>query len=192
VETVQVCFDADEAGRQAAEKTIARLAAEGFKTHRIDLQGGQDTETVLFLNHVVQKQPLFASQTVYVCSPLQLSDARLIDPLTTGMIVPKNQIHPEGTMPTHLNNGGQNASIQPSTPTDNELLLKQALAERVRFLKCHPRMNTYQEEIDRMLDKSGNIRDRMAVLEFMIQEKLLEIQKELYKAVLIFREAVNS
>jgi DNA primase catalytic core len=49
VETVHVCFDADEAGRQAAEKTAARLESEGFTAHRIDLADGKDINDFFLL-----------------------------------------------------------------------------------------------------------------------------------------------
>ncbi|BBO72180.1 hypothetical protein DSCA_61100 [Desulfosarcina alkanivorans] len=49
VETVHICFDADDAGRQAAEKTAARLAAEGFTARRIDLPEGKDINDFFLL-----------------------------------------------------------------------------------------------------------------------------------------------
>lgn len=49
VETVHICFDADEAGRRATEKTAARLKAEGFKTHRIELAEGWDINDFFLL-----------------------------------------------------------------------------------------------------------------------------------------------
>ena len=95
-------------------------------------------------------------------------------------------------MPAHTDNGGENESVQLSSPAGTDQLLKQALAERERFLKRHPHMKAYQEEIDRVLDKSGTIHDRLSVLEIMMQSNLLEIQKQLYRAALIFGEAVQS
>jgi DNA primase catalytic core len=49
VETVHICFDADEAGRQAAEKTAARLESEGFTAHRIDLAEAKDINDFFLL-----------------------------------------------------------------------------------------------------------------------------------------------
>ena len=49
VETVHVCFDADQAGRQAAEKTAVRLESEGFTAHRIDLGQVKDINDFFLL-----------------------------------------------------------------------------------------------------------------------------------------------
>jgi DNA primase len=49
VAMVHVCFDADDAGRQAAEKTATRLESEGFKTHRVDLPDGRDINDFFLL-----------------------------------------------------------------------------------------------------------------------------------------------
>lgn len=94
-------------------------------------------------------------------------------------------------MPFHLNQEGKTTPHQPSNPTDTNRQLKQALVEREHFLKRCPHLNAYQQEIDRILDKSGTHRSRMAVLEILIQGKLLDIQKELYKAALVFKKAVR-
>lgn len=59
--------------------------------------------------------------------------------------------------------------------------LQKALAKRDRYLARHPHLRAFQEEIDRVLDKSGNIHGRMAVLGMLIQGKLLEMQSELCK-----------
>lgn len=50
VETVHICFDADQAGRQAAEKAAARLESEGFKAHRIDLAQAKDINDFFLLS----------------------------------------------------------------------------------------------------------------------------------------------
>jgi hypothetical protein len=94
-------------------------------------------------------------------------------------------------MPFHPNNEGQTTPRRPSDSTDANPLLERALAERERFLKRRPHMNAYQAEIDRVLEKSGTSHNRIAVLEIMIQGKLFEIQKELYKATRIFRDAIR-
>jgi hypothetical protein len=65
------------------------------------------------------------------------------------------------------------------TSANKDLL--NALARRERYLARHPHLRTYQAEIDRVLDKSGNIHGRMAVLGMLMQGKLLEMQKELCK-----------
>ena len=62
--------------------------------------------------------------------------------------------------------------------TSNDLLQK-ALKDREQFLKQNPRLQSYQAEIDRLLDNSGNNQGRMAVLATLMQGKLLELQKEL-------------
>ena len=92
-------------------------------------------------------------------------------------------------MPFHLNPEGNTTSHQSFDSTDTNLLLKQAIAERERFLKRCPHLHAYQQEIDRILDKSGTSHNRMAVLATLIQAKLLDIQKELYKATLVFKAA---
>jgi hypothetical protein len=49
VKTVHICFDADETGRKAADKTVARLEGEGFTTRRIDLPEGKDINDFFLL-----------------------------------------------------------------------------------------------------------------------------------------------
>lgn len=49
VTMVHVCFDADDAGRQAAENTTEKLASEGFTPHRVDLPDGQDINDFFLL-----------------------------------------------------------------------------------------------------------------------------------------------
>lgn len=58
-------------------------------------------------------------------------------------------------------------------------LLQKALKDREQFLEQNPRLRSYQAEIDRLLDNSGNNQGRMAVLGMLMQGKLLELQKEL-------------
>lgn len=70
--------------------------------------------------------------------------------------------------------------------------LQEALAERERFLEHHRHLRSYQAEIDRVLDKSGNCHGRMNVLGTLIQGKLLEMQKELYKLSKILKASVSS
>ena len=59
--------------------------------------------------------------------------------------------------------------------------LQQALAARERFLERHPHLRVYQAEIDRVLDQSGNIHGRMAVLGTLMQGKLLEMRNQFSK-----------
>jgi hypothetical protein len=59
--------------------------------------------------------------------------------------------------------------------------LQEALAKRERYLARHPHLRVYQTEIDRVLDKSGNVHGRLAVLGTLMQGKLIEMQGEFYK-----------
>ena len=70
--------------------------------------------------------------------------------------------------------------------------LQKALAERERFLAQHPHLTVYQAEIDRILDKSGDCRGRLAVLGTMIQGKLIEMQRELGRLEAILAETVKA
>ncbi len=92
-------------------------------------------------------------------------------------------------MPEYLNRG--NKALHQQTTTANERLQK-ALAERERFLDRQPHLRVYQAEIDRVLDNSGNLEGRMAVLGMLLQGKLLDMQKELYKLVKILQQNSNS
>jgi hypothetical protein len=70
--------------------------------------------------------------------------------------------------------------------------LRQALANRDRFLEQNPHLHAYQAEIDRVLDASGNHQGRVAVLGTLMQGKLLEMQKELNKLSDVMLEAVTN
>lgn len=59
--------------------------------------------------------------------------------------------------------------------------LQEALANRDRYLERHPHLRAYQAEIDRVLDKSGNVQGRLAVMGMLMQGKLLEMQAAFYK-----------
>ena len=59
--------------------------------------------------------------------------------------------------------------------------LQEALAKRERYLARHPHLRIYQAEIDRVLDKSGNVQGRLAVIGMLMQGKLIEMQGEFYK-----------
>ena len=71
-------------------------------------------------------------------------------------------------------------------------LLEQALREREKFLAEHPHLAEYQEEIDDILDKSGDHTGRIATLGTLMQGKLLEMQAELTKLVEVVRKATNA
>ena len=55
--------------------------------------------------------------------------------------------------------------------------LHTALRERDAFLQQHPHLKAFQNEIDTLLDKSGNSKNRLAVLAMMIQGKLVELNQ---------------
>ena len=81
-------------------------------------------------------------------------------------------------MPNHID-----ASCRPTRsqtiPVEDKL--QRALARRERFLKHHPHLQAYQNEIDRELDMSGDCHGRMAVLVVLMQGKLLEMRDEFRK-----------
>jgi hypothetical protein len=87
-------------------------------------------------------------------------------------------------MQNHLNTG-KDALGKRLNPVNE--ILQEALAERERLLKCYPHLQSYQDEIDRLLDKSGNSQGRMAVLGMLMQGKLIALQKELLKLVEILQ-----
>ena len=83
-------------------------------------------------------------------------------------------------------------NVPPRHPQTSNSRLQDALEERERFLERHLHLRSYQVEIDRILDKSGNCRGRMEVLGTLIQGKLFEMQKELYTLTRILRKSVRS
>jgi hypothetical protein len=62
---------------------------------------------------------------------------------------------------------------------DPEQALAVALAQRSRFLEEHPHHRKFQAEIDRVLEKAGTGENRMAVLAFMMESKLIELHRNL-------------
>ena len=92
-------------------------------------------------------------------------------------------------MQEHLNKDNQATHHRHATANER---LQKALAERERFLERKPHLRAYQAEIDRVLDRSGNAKGRMAVLGTLLQGKLLEMQRELYKLTKILQQNVNS
>ena len=76
----------------------------------------------------------------------------------------------------------------PASATD---ALQAALAERAQFLQERPHLQAYQNEIDRLLDKSGNHQGRLAVLSTLMQGKLLEMQRNLYTLNKIIQTSIS-
>ncbi|MGO9018446.1 MAG: hypothetical protein ACLQVJ_08865 [Syntrophobacteraceae bacterium] len=60
-------------------------------------------------------------------------------------------------------------------------MLEEALKARERLLKEHPHLQSYQDEIDRILEKTVGFENRMAVLAFMIEAKLYEMRDSIAK-----------
>lgn len=81
-------------------------------------------------------------------------------------------------MQNHLNKGHYVPDQRPATENRR---LQEALANRERYLDRHPHLRVYQTEIDRVLDKSGNVHGRLAVIGMLMQGKLLEMQGEFCK-----------
>ncbi len=57
-----------------------------------------------------------------------------------------------------------------------EKLEERALKAREQFLKEHPHLQSFQDEIDRILAKTMGFENRMAVLAFLIEKKLSELR----------------
>lgn len=85
---------------------------------------------------------------------------------------------------------GKNPATKKNTTAND--LLQNALKERERFLNQHPQLQSYQAEIDRLLDNSGNNQGRMAVLATLMQGKLLELQKELCSLTEVLMKTANA
>ena len=79
------------------------------------------------------------------------------------------------------NYGGGDIGERKRKPASTEEILRAALAERDQFLEKRPHMQAYQDEIDTLLDKSGNHQGRLMVLGTLMQGKLLEIQRQLFQ-----------
>lgn len=62
---------------------------------------------------------------------------------------------------------------------DPDAQLSDALAERARFLKKYPAYQSFQREIDHILDKAGTPENRMAVLALLMEAKLIELHDQL-------------
>jgi len=55
-------------------------------------------------------------------------------------------------------------------------ILEEALKAREQFLKEHPHLQAFQDEIDRIMEKTVGFENRMSVLAFMIEAKLYELR----------------
>ena len=55
-------------------------------------------------------------------------------------------------------------------------ILEEALKAREQFLKEHPHLLPFQNEIDRILGKTVGFERRMSVIAFMIEKKLYELR----------------
>jgi len=55
-------------------------------------------------------------------------------------------------------------------------ILAEALKAREQFLKEQPHLQSFQDEIDRILGKTVGFENRMLVLAFMIETKLYELR----------------
>ena len=57
--------------------------------------------------------------------------------------------------------------------------LAEAMAERALFLSKHPQYQSFQREIDQLLEKAGHAENRMTVLAVLIEAKLVELHTQL-------------
>ncbi len=67
------------------------------------------------------------------------------------------------------------AEREPSKMSSNDALVE-ALNAREKFLKEQPHLQSFQDEIDRILEKTVGFENRMSVLAFMIEKKLYELK----------------
>ena len=74
-------------------------------------------------------------------------------------------------------------------PWNPETALAHALAQKAEFLNQHPEYREYQKEIDRLLDKAGNMENRMAVLAMLMEGKLIELHQQLQELNTIIAKA---
>jgi hypothetical protein len=56
-------------------------------------------------------------------------------------------------------------------------MLEEALRAREQFLKEQPHLQPFQDEIDRILEKTVGFENRMSVLALMIEAKLYELKE---------------
>ena len=88
-------------------------------------------------------------------------------------------------MQAKLNKGNKAPCQQSATASER---LREALAKRDRFLDRQPHLRAYQAEIDRILDNSGTLEGRMAVLGMLLQGKLIDLQREFAKLSKILQQ----
>jgi NAD-dependent SIR2 family protein deacetylase len=77
-------------------------------------------------------------------------------------------------------------------PWDSETALQRALDERARFLEKYPQYRSFQQEIDRMLEKAGSVENRLSVIALLIEAKLVELHSQLKTLNHILREAAQA
>ncbi|MGA3117885.1 MAG: hypothetical protein ABSF90_26060 [Syntrophobacteraceae bacterium] len=58
-------------------------------------------------------------------------------------------------------------------------ILEEALKAREQFLKQYPHLQSFQDEIHRIMEKTVGFENRMLVLAFMIETKLYELRDSL-------------
>ncbi|KJS31811.1 MAG: hypothetical protein VR64_09745 [Desulfatitalea sp. BRH_c12] len=64
---------------------------------------------------------------------------------------------------------------------DPDRQLRNAVAERDRFLERCPQYRGLQQEIDDLLEKAGSADNRMAVLALLMESKLIELHGQLQR-----------
>lgn len=65
---------------------------------------------------------------------------------------------------------------------------KAARKERDRLFNERPDLIEFQKEIDRCLNRAGNVENRMAVLGVMMEARLKELQKQLSRLSFVMRQ----
>lgn len=80
----------------------------------------------------------------------------------------------------------------PRQPWDPETALQRALDERARFLEEYPQYRSFQQEIDRMLEKAGSTENRMSVIALLMEAKLVELHSQLKTLNHILRDAAQA
>lgn len=57
--------------------------------------------------------------------------------------------------------------------------LREAIAQRDQFLEAYPHLKEEQAELDRLLASAGGVHNRLAVLGFALQERLMKLSEGL-------------
>jgi hypothetical protein len=68
-------------------------------------------------------------------------------------------------------------SEPPPRKTSYREALEKALEAREQFLREQPHLRSFQDEIDRILEKTVGFENRMSVLAFMMEAKLYELKE---------------